>query len=261
MKTATSSPALTTATLDLSLSNANYLRMRTAPGIFDLDYPHLKDLLDLMRSVADTAKGDVFDYGCGGAPYRGLFTGCRSYVAADIGPGPGVDRVLKEDGLTGEPDASYDLILSTQVLEHVEDPERYLWECHRILRPGGQVILTTHGMFEEHGCPFDFHRWTSQGIERLFKRCGFAVVESSKLTTGHRAMIQLLNRMSRHLEYPEKRPIHLFLRIVRRMYRVFALPTLNWLSGFAPEQARVPGSHSVSFYTCVYVRASKSEDK
>ena len=79
-----------------------------------------------------------FDYGCGAAPYRGFFRDCTEYIGADVTPGPNVDRQLDADGLTEEPSGSYDSLLSTQVLEHVKDPEAYVRECHRILRPGGR---------------------------------------------------------------------------------------------------------------------------
>jgi len=141
-----------------ALSDPDYVRQRLKPRIRDLNYLHLTDLANLMRQVAAKTQGEVFDYGCGGAPYRSLFAHCKRYLAADIQPGPAVDVVLKPDGTTAQPEGNYDLVLSTQVLEHIQQPDTYLRECHRILRSRGQLLLTTHGMFEEHGCPCDFHR-------------------------------------------------------------------------------------------------------
>src|SRR5438445_153579 len=100
------------------LADKKYLRQRTRPSYFDVDYLQLKDLHDMMVAMSPGFTGHVFDYGCGGAPYQKLFARCKSYIKADVTPGPVVDRVLAPDGLTTEPSESYDLVVSTQVLEH-----------------------------------------------------------------------------------------------------------------------------------------------
>ena len=150
------------------LSADEYIRQRLNPSPFDKDYLHLTDLGALIRGIAPEVRGVVFDFGCGGAPYARLFAQCESYIAADLEPGPSVNRVLRPDGLTDEKDGSVDFILSSQVLEHVKNPRLYLQECRRILRPGGRIVLTTHGMVVEHGCPHDYQRWTARGLEELF---------------------------------------------------------------------------------------------
>jgi SAM-dependent methyltransferase len=241
-----------------TLSGRDYLRQRMQPSLRDLNYLHLTDLGQLLRQVGSQSKGEVFDYGCGGAPYRSLFEHCKRYMAADIQPGPSVDRVLQADGTTGEEDASYDVVLSTQVLEHIKEPEAYLRECHRILRPGGQLILTTHGMFEEHGCPYDFHRWTSRGLEELVLKSGLKVVDSKKLTTEMRAFAQLKHQMILHFRCPEKPLLHVLLAITRKVYCAVGVPCLNWFAERFPHQAIVPASDAASLYVCVYVRAVKN---
>lgn len=240
-----------------AISADRYLRERVAPGRWDLNYPHLKDLGDALVKRAPSIQGEVFDYGCGGAPYRRLFAHCKRYIAADVEANPAVDRLLKADGTTSEANASYDAVLSTQVLEHVLDAEAYVRECHRILRPGGQLILTTHGMFEEHGCPHDFHRWTSRGLEELVASQGFQIVESLKLTTEMRAAVQLAHHVILHFRSRERPIWHLFMAATRKIYLATALPILNWLADRFPEQAAAPGDHQASLYVCVWVRAVK----
>ena len=90
--------------------------------------------------------------------------------------------------------AEYDCVLSTQVLEHVEDPQGYLEECHRVLTPGGHLVLTTHGLFEDHACPYDYWRWTADGLKRLVGGVGLEVSSSKKMTTGPRCILYLAER-------------------------------------------------------------------
>lgn len=62
------------------------------------------------------------------------------------------------------PDDSADGVVSFQVLEHVWDLDWYLGECQRILRPGGWLLLSTHGTWLYHAHPTDFRRWTRDGL-------------------------------------------------------------------------------------------------
>ena len=240
-----------------AMSNEVYIRERLQPRFRDIDYLHLKDLLDFMTLVASKAEGEVFDYGCGCAPYRGLFSHCKSYIGADIASSQAVDRILNDDGMTQEPSESYDTVLSTQVLEHLKEPRLYLGECHRLLRRNGELILTTHGQFEEHGCPYDFQRWTCRGLEELVETSGFEVIESGKLTTEMRAFVQLLNQMVLHLRCPDHRVLHIHLAVLRKAYVRFLRPVLNWFAGTFNHQGRVEGSNRSSLYVCVFVRARK----
>ena len=240
-----------------ALSDSEYVRARLAPRRRDVNYVHLKDLADFLRSAAPAIRGEVFDYGCGGAPYRSLFAHCRRYLAADIEANPAVDCVLEPNGTTGQADASFDAVLSTQVLEHIQDPDAYLREAQRILRPGGQLLLTTHGMFEEHGCPHDFLRWTSRGLDELVTKNGFRVSSSHKLSTELRGYVQLSNQMALHWRCPDQPLLHYPLAVLRKTHGLIGVPLLNWFADRFPRQAVVSGSDSASLYVCVAVRAFK----
>jgi SAM-dependent methyltransferase len=111
----------------------------------------------------------VLDVGCGVQPYYPLFAGIASeYDGNDIEPGPRIKYVSPIESLDA-PDGAYDLVLCTQVLEHVRYPQRALEQIARALAPGGYVFLTTHGVYPFHPHPTDYWRWTQQGFEALFE--------------------------------------------------------------------------------------------
>jgi len=239
------------------LADEEYLRVRVAPAMGHVNYLCFQDLLRVVTRFAQQVKGTVFDYGCGGAPYRELFRHCAGYVGADITPGPRVDRLLSADGLTQEADNRYDAVFSAQVLEHVRNPDAYVRECFRILRPGGRLFVSTHGMFQEHGCPYDFHRWTCRGLEELIRENGLGVLDSGKMTTELRAVVQLAHHLVLHLRHEDKPFIHYPLAIFRKAYGWLLMPILNALASAFPGQAVTSSDSPASLYVGVFVFAEK----
>jgi SAM-dependent methyltransferase len=118
----------------------------------------------------------VLDYGCADLPYRRFFPDDVEYVAADLPGNPQATLALNPDATVPLESGSIDAVLSTQVLEHVTDPALYLSECHRVLRPGGRLLLSTHGTFVYHPDPVDLWRWTCAGLQYEVRRAGLEVV-------------------------------------------------------------------------------------
>jgi SAM-dependent methyltransferase len=132
-------------------------------------------LKELSRDLRVPAAGRVLDYGCADVPYRGFFPDDIDYVGADIPGNPDATVDLNPDGTLPVEDAAFDAVLSTQVLEHVVDPGLYLSECFRVLRPGGRLLLSTHGVFMYHPDPDDYWRWTCAGLQRAVRGAGFEI--------------------------------------------------------------------------------------
>lgn len=142
----------------------------------------LKEFLSrAAQGTSDNAL--VLDAGAGEGFYRPLFRHAR-YHAADFG------KVEKTYGqlsyicdLANIPvsNAAYDVIICTQVLEHLPDPQRVLSEFQRILKPSGQLWFSAPLFFFEHEVPYDYYRYTRYGLKYLLEEAGFTVQELSWL--------------------------------------------------------------------------------
>lgn len=145
------------------------------------NYLLLRCLAAQLRTVVralDGRKLEIVDVGCGRRPYESLLKPITArYVGVDWTEGPKVDVVAPAEELPFE-DESFDLLLSTQVLEHVDDPARVVAEALRVLRPGGIAMVSTHGVVNYHPNPNDHWRWTHTGLARLLQQHGgFGEVE------------------------------------------------------------------------------------
>jgi SAM-dependent methyltransferase len=73
-------------------------------------------------------------------------------------------------------DNAFDTLICTEVLEHIAEPQQVVSELSRILRPKGHLILSVPFLVPVHGDPFDFQRFTDQGLRRIFNDHGFRII-------------------------------------------------------------------------------------
>jgi SAM-dependent methyltransferase len=153
-------------------------KRRLHPRIIDTDWLVLRAMRPAIEKLAKQVPPSckvAIDLGCGSQPYRPLFESCGfTYRGADFGGG---DIVIDERGRAGVGEASADVILSFQVLEHVRDIGQYFGEAHRILKENGWLILSTHGTWLYHPHPEDHRRWTRQGLLAELAAHGFETAE------------------------------------------------------------------------------------
>lgn len=94
--------------------------------------------------------------------------GDREFIGCDIQPGRGVDRIEDVHHLSFD-DASVGTVFALDTVEHVADPLRALREIHRVLRPGGAVVITSHMFMPIHAHPWDYWRFTPEGFGLLLE--------------------------------------------------------------------------------------------
>lgn len=171
----------------------------------------------------------VLDVGAGECHYRDLFSHC-DYKTHDFHKYEGTkEGVLKDHwgyghidyisdiGSIPVPDSSFDVLLCTEVLEHVPEPNLAIKEFHRILRIDGSLFLSAPLGSGLHQQPYHFYGgFTPHFYNHFLRNVGFDVVSITPNGRFFRMLLQEMNRgirilRSRH-RYPRWHPINWFLK-------------------------------------------------
>ena len=214
-----------------SLTNPNWLVLRERRRIFEGWLAQLP-----------TRELEVLDIGGRIQPYRALIANrLRRYVAIDLRVTPLVNVVARGEQLPVG-DASFDLVICTQVMEYVAQPPQVFAEVHRVLKPGGALLLSVPG-----ACPVDAGHecWRFLPAGLRYQLAGFTRVEvmaeGSSVTGLFRTVNTCLDIFSR---YPA----------VRFVYRHSFCPMWN-LAGALAE--KLSGGRNQQFVVNYSVLAEK----
>ena len=157
----------------------------------------MANLFRAIKRNAHHVKGDVLDFGCGSKPYVDMFD-TNSYTGLDFETEVSADNELLAadyfyDGKTFPfEDNKFDSVFSSEVLEHVFNPDEILAEINRVMKPGGTVLLTCPFYWPEHEQPYDYARYTSFAIKHLFEKHGFEIVDYEKTGSYWDCLLQSL---------------------------------------------------------------------
>lgn len=156
--------------------------------------PFYFDRFALFKGISENSKymkGKVLDFGCGTKPYENLFK-CKEYVGLDIKNKHHKKHSEKVDvfydGKTLPFDKeSFDSIFSTQSFQYVSDPRGTLRELNRVLKSGGNLLISVPMLSNITERPLDRYRYTGDALKELFEESGFRIVKNSPLESnlGH----------------------------------------------------------------------------
>lgn len=138
---------------------------------------------------AHASTGRTLDIGAQNGPYAAWFP---NRLAVDIKRGTGV-QLLSDVQALALADNTFDVVVCTEVLEHLPEPQTAIHEMYRVLKPGGTLILTTRFLFPIHDAPHDYFRFTRYGLQYLLRR--FEMVELKEETTTVGTLAVLLQRV------------------------------------------------------------------
>jgi SAM-dependent methyltransferase len=152
------------------------------------------------------AHGVLLDVGCGDKPFARWFDGhVTSYLGTDLHSSRYLGAERPEVFARAEHlplrDGSVDTVLGLSMLDHFPEPGPLLVEAHRVLRPGGILILEFPQMVPLHDEPHDYLRYTRCGAEWHLERSGFEPLEmipfGGLLARVGLSSIAALNRLNR----------------------------------------------------------------
>ena len=163
-------------------------RQKYIPCLYQTDYWVVKHLNKFFRSELSkyiTAGKYVCDIGCGEQPLRSVIEDLVGrYFGVDV-----VNNTKNNVDLIANihtvplPDNTFDVILCSEVLEHVMDVKNAFCELARLIKPGGHIVLTSPFAYPLHEEPFDYVRITPYMIRECSRAANLYIVHLG--TTGN----------------------------------------------------------------------------
>ena len=195
---------------------------RRYPRLTDYDYLVLRTLRrDIERLVAELGGGGVaLDIGCGESPYAEIL-GARGFTVEtlDLTEETEPDYVGTAES-TGLESGRFQVVLCTQVLEHVTDPWAAAREIARLLPVGGQAIVSVPHVWFFHPHPRDHWRFTQQGLLQLVESAGLTPVSLLAQGGSLLALCQIVNFLAYGAVGRRGAPLYAALNAAARVDRL-----------------------------------------
>lgn len=152
-----------------------------------------KAMIELSGDIHD----QTLDIGCGEKPYEKIFKNVSSYIGMEFDSPKNHNRFkyvdVWYDGKVFPFDNSrFDSIIMTQVLEHIFNPDQFLEEVYRVMKPGGSLLLSVPFVWDEHEQPHDYARYSSFGLNHLLQNHGFEIEKHLKSSSDVGVIFQLI---------------------------------------------------------------------
>jgi SAM-dependent methyltransferase len=149
------------------------------PGFSSVGAPNWlqgRRLIPIMNGYAAEIRGTVLDLGCGRSPFRPLFANAERYVRVDC---YAVDEEVVVSDAANLPieDGSIECILLAQVIGDVPDLINLFRELHRVLTPGGRILVYETITYPQHDLPNDCWRVLPSGLRWMAEEARLKVVQ------------------------------------------------------------------------------------
>lgn len=233
----------------------NYYRVSIHLGDFFI-LRHLKQFIYTQIPLLVQSGMKVGDVGCGEQPFRSLIQSCQGeYVGIDvIQNSQGTVDILADIRSIPLPSESFDVIIFTEVLEHICDPISALRELSRLLKPTGTILLTTPFAYPIHEAPYDFCRLTPFFMQYWLPQMGF---ESPKLVHIGGNELEVIATVWGHIWMPDKQTAFL-PRVVLALLR--AAMNLVILAALIPFQPFLKQKYFLSMGYVLQKQANRGSD-
>jgi SAM-dependent methyltransferase len=132
----------------------------------------------------------------------------KEYLGIDIVEGEGVDQILDLHEMADHfGENAFDLIISSDTMEHIEDLESASHNMHRVLKKGGRLVLGVPMMKTPyHGFPHDYWRFTLDDLKHLYKDMKVLAAYDTE------GVCIILEKQKDHLEFDTGYPVKSILR-------------------------------------------------
>lgn len=207
-----------------------------------------RKLLDLYQErYASYYRGRVVDIG---GRDRGKFKKPREkvieWIFVDIVAEHNPDVVADVADMNMFKDNSFDVVSALELFEHVENIEKGVKECVRILKPGGHLLISMPFLFPVHGDPFDYQRWTSQKWENVLRENGMNIIKIEVMGRSFTVFAEIARAII--LEMPS---------LIRKPLKVLIMPLLACVAKIDYLKFVQSSSRLKNFHGGYFIIASK----
>lgn len=178
-------------------------------------------LNNLQKKYTFLYNGKVLDIG---GRDRGVFKKPKKkvekWIFVDVESSHNPDIVLDVANMSGISDKSIDVVNAIELFEHVEKIEDGLRECYRVLRDNGLMIISVPFLFQIHGDPYDYQRWTSEKWKMELEKNNFKIENIEIMGRAFTLLADLIRNIFNSLPSPANKISYLFYPFLLLLSRI-----------------------------------------
>jgi len=230
---------------------------------------HKALMYNKLNRISGSITGRWLDIGAGDQPYKKYFAHTSEYLTTNTKrhySGNDINEIEKlttywiEDGKSLPlPDSSLDGVACFQVLSVIDRPEDFFKELHRVLKPGGQLLLTTDFLYPVWSKE-DRYRHSAFNLRDLAENNGFCNIKTESFGGFGSTIYSIFMRYLR--SFPEiwkgMKPVRKFFSSILYLVLILLLPFLS-LGGMLIYLVERNSNFSTDFTFNIFLSAKKQQ--